>query len=582
MASPINDAMISIKKREDTIDRARKINEYKAEATKIFNAAKDTSDLSLSESMQKLNDGLQAKQDDLLAAHGGTTSSNAALLEALENHRAATSAAGAQEGVKIQRQVVDELLGDELGGITQDALRDPGAIQEYFDQWDAIVDGMADGMDEGEELEKIEKGRAAIVLNAVSAFTSRGNYLKSKKLIDENPQIMDSLDPAQQRKLITEISTGLETQRKANNAGNIKVQTAEQILGRSLTQPERIKLAGLTAAGPKTSAEKIADIEEAIGRSLSAAEKEVAVGLTSKASAGTSKFTTDYGKALNDADVAAGRWGEGSERHRAFLEVAAEVKEGKSETKLTEVAGLRKEFTKLSGDYLKLRDAMDKIEVSAKNPNPAGDLALIFNFMKMLDPGSTVREGEFATAEQAGPLPTRLVALYNKVATKDGRLEAEQRKDFVDRAGLIMGTQQLKHEQLEEQFKAIAKRQGWDPRNVVIDFVGDDRPSVKGDGLPGDDGGPPASVEIDLSGKALAPQTTPVTAPVATADSPEGAPTGQAGAPAEDQPAPAKRDPKAPIDFKSMDAPTIGQLDIAGMSPENKKAMGARLKELGF
>ena len=38
-------------------------------------------------------------------------------------------------------------------------------------------------------------------------------------------------------------------------------------------------------------------------------------------------------------------------------------------------------------------------------PDAAGDMALIFSYMKMLDPNSTVREGEYATAQDAGSIP---------------------------------------------------------------------------------------------------------------------------------------------------------------------------------
>ncbi|MEM8882399.1 MAG: hypothetical protein AAGC82_17565, partial [Pseudomonadota bacterium] len=60
--------------------------------------------------------------------------------------------------------------------------------------------------------------------------------------------------------------------------------------------------------------------------------------------------------------------------------------------------GLRKEFIGQTTvkDFRKQAEAFGRIDASAFEPSPAGDLALIFNYMKVLDPGSVVRESEFA------------------------------------------------------------------------------------------------------------------------------------------------------------------------------------------
>ncbi len=97
---------------------------------------------------------------------------------------------------------------------------------------------------------------------------------------------------------------------------------------------------------------------------------------------------------------------------------------------------IRKEFDSLTKPYREVRDAYTRITAAAKNPSAAGDLALIFNYMKMLDPGSTVREGEFANAQNAGGIPDIVRAQYNKI--KNGqRLADAQRGDFVTRAEML-------------------------------------------------------------------------------------------------------------------------------------------------
>ena len=63
----------------------------------------------------------------------------------------------------------------------------------------------------------------------------------------------------------------------------------------------------------------------------------------------------------------------------------------------------------------------------------AADLALIFNFMKMLDPASVVRESEFALAEATGALPDWLKKEWSKV-TDGGRLTPAMRRNIMRQA----------------------------------------------------------------------------------------------------------------------------------------------------
>ena len=108
------------------------------------------------------------------------------------------------------------------------------------------------------------------------------------------------------------------------------------------------------------------------------------------------------------------------------------------ETKLNEKYTARtKDFTASKSDYQKMKD-------SAKEDTGPGDVALIFSFMKMLDPGSVVRESEFAIAQNSGGLLESLVVSYAKA--KDGdRLTSKQRSNFLVLAKKYM-TASSKHE----------------------------------------------------------------------------------------------------------------------------------------
>ncbi len=185
------------------------------------------------------------------------------------------------------------------------------------------------------------------------------------------------------------------------------------------------------------------------------------------------KFQTDVGKLLSDKQLAINMFGEGSEQVEA-INAAIESNSKGEGPKLTDIAGVRKEFTGLSSDFIKLRDAIGKVEQATLDPSAAGDLALIFNFMKILDPGSVVRESEFATAQNAAGVPQRIRAQFNRVLSGE-RLGDVQRTDFADTANRLFASQTEKQTALEESFRNIAINTGINPEDVIIDFIGEGR-----------------------------------------------------------------------------------------------------------
>jgi len=86
--------------------------------------------------------------------------------------------------------------------------------------------------------------------------------------------------------------------------------------------------------------------------------------------------------------------------------------------------------------------------------------------MKMLDPGSTVREGEFATAQNAGGVSDTIAARYNQVLNGE-RLTEAQRADFLSQAAQqYSGATQL-FEDRATQYKDIAQQYGYKPERIV-------------------------------------------------------------------------------------------------------------------
>ena len=128
---------------------------------------------------------------------------------------------------------------------------------------------------------------------------------------------------------------------------------------------------------------------------------------------------------------------------------------------------LRTEFNALTKDYRTVSDAYGRIQ-SAQETGP-GDISLIFSYMKLLDPASTVREGEFATAQNAGGVPERIIAQYNRLVSGE-RLAPETRKQFLDQAQGLYDQSTRDYQRSKTHYEGLATRYGVDPANVTQEF----------------------------------------------------------------------------------------------------------------
>jgi len=146
-----------------------------------------------------------------------------------------------------------------------------------------------------------------------------------------------------------------------------------------------------------------------------------------------------------------------AEEKEQVKRVEQEVKD--ETTQFDRAQKLRSEISKVSTEFDKLNSAFGRIESSSADPSAAGDLALIFNFMKMLDPGSVVREGEFATAQNAAGIDTKIINQYNRLLTGE-RLAPKQRTDFLNQSRNIFERAQKDNVKAVDKIVDIGKQFG--------------------------------------------------------------------------------------------------------------------------
>lgn len=128
--------------------------------------------------------------------------------------------------------------------------------------------------------------------------------------------------------------------------------------------------------------------------------------------------------------------------------------------------GMRKELQGIVEKDKTVMGMYQNVQNAAKSGSAAGDLSLIFAYMKMLDPGSVVREQEFANAQNAAGIPDRILNLRNQILSGN-RLNPNQRQQFIAEAQQLAAEAQARITNATRGYQATAEEYGYDPRRAT-------------------------------------------------------------------------------------------------------------------
>lgn len=165
-------------------------------------------------------------------------------------------------------------------------------------------------------------------------------------------------------------------------------------------------------------------------------------------------------------------------KYRAPKEAPQTGVAGMSAVQLSTAKQFQDDYARDSKTYTTVRNAYQQVAGAATNPDAAGDLSLIFGYMKMLDPNSVVRETEFANAQNAAGVPDQVRNLWNR-AMKGERLNPNQRQQFVGQAKRLWTSAHGNQGRVRKTYNDRATKFAIDPSMVLDDEEPlDDAPSV--------------------------------------------------------------------------------------------------------
>jgi hypothetical protein len=106
-----------------------------------------------------------------------------------------------------------------------------------------------------------------------------------------------------------------------------------------------------------------------------------------------------------------------------------------------------------------------------ESPTAASDMAMVFSFMKIMDPTSVVREGEYANAQRAQGLIDRysLGHMWDRLS-KGLILTPEQRTEFVGAANEALRSRASMGARVVADAKENFHRNGGDPDTITVDL----------------------------------------------------------------------------------------------------------------
>ena len=211
---------------------------------------------------------------------------------------------------------------------------------------------------------------------------------------------------------------------------------------------------------------------------LGGMSEEMALGLAGSLLGGPTRTPIGFGTKILQG-LQAGRKAEKDAEQQNLLQrlTEAQISEamGKGgEKQFKNERDLKKDFDALTKDFRLANAGYEKVKQAAtvKDATGVDDLALIFAYMKTIDPTSVVREGEFANAENSGGVGNRVRNLYNSVLFGN-RLTDEQRKNFLNSATGQLKSQYDSFKIIYDQYEGLANQYSLSADNVVTDYLTD-------------------------------------------------------------------------------------------------------------
>jgi hypothetical protein len=118
---------------------------------------------------------------------------------------------------------------------------------------------------------------------------------------------------------------------------------------------------------------------------------------------------------------------------------------------------LRQNFIKETDQFRVTSEALDRLKIGSKANNKQGDTAMLYAYMKIINPGLAVREGGVLDLEQERSLPQIAQGMYRKLVSGD-RLSPQERTEMLKTGKDMYAGNEKRYKQTRAQYETLAQQ----------------------------------------------------------------------------------------------------------------------------
>ena len=232
ISSDFSAAQDKIDLRTDNINRTREFNTYFEGMSKEFQTLMD-GDVADPARLEAFSLKLQTSTENTLNDHGGSAASRNKLAIRLEDQRAKFSAQSKSSVDTAQQAIVDKTFSENIAKTVSKVATGEIDLATALIEVDGFGTEYAEVASDLETFNQVEAAQQMVILGSIQRLVDLGESEKAEALINSNPEVMQTLEPAAIQKMIRNI----ELQ---------KMQKAKLIEEKRLNQDNILKASGKT------------------------------------------------------------------------------------------------------------------------------------------------------------------------------------------------------------------------------------------------------------------------------------------------------------------------------------------------
>lgn len=430
----IQEKQIKQQTREDTINRARVVNQLKQEFQDDFVSFSQQNDLTDPESVKKFGALIRSKASSALGSHKGSMDSLASLETQLMSLQDGYITRMSETSRNAQTEFIMNTAGNEINRISRQVYEDPSYLDTAMSELSGVMFEFGGAMETIDELNLVQAAQGQLIQSGLDSFLDRADYQSARELIDANPDAVNYMTPQQQRSVISRINSGLQAQEKERVDTSRKInalRSAAKELGVEI--PNSQIYTAVTGIGindtPEQRVQKFAQV-------AGMERDQISPAVVAKIG-----FGVDLPSA-GDIDMNKERLPDGGYTPKG---IGAQIKTP---------------FDLAANTKVQVEKVLLQADEFMANQNKQAGLASMIAFQKLIDDGAAVREGDIKLSAQGNSALDNIQLMLKRIG--EGAIATPQQIAEMKRSAEIFGQSVLEASKTQiDPFLQEAERKGY-------------------------------------------------------------------------------------------------------------------------